>query len=46
VITHIGLLTLLGSAFITAKSGIDGQVQEQSSENGIILTELDLGYQY
>jgi hypothetical protein len=48
VITHIGLLSLLGGAFVTSSSGIDGQLQvrEKNSENRIILSELELGYQF
>jgi hypothetical protein len=48
VITHIGLLSLLGGAFITSQSGIDGQLQVQQgkSENRVILSDLELGYQF
>jgi hypothetical protein len=48
IITHIGLLSLLGGAFVTANSGIDGQLQvrERSSEDRVILSELELGYQF
>lgn len=48
VITHIGLMSLLGGAFVTYQSGIDGQLQvrEKDSENRVILSDLELGYQF
>ena len=44
VITHIGLLTLLGGSFVTKIYGIDGQVRivEGETENQVNLPELIL----
>lgn len=41
VITHIGLLTLLTGAFVTAKFGIDGQlvVSEDQKDNKVMLPD-------
>lgn len=47
VITHLGLLTLLTGAFITAEYGVDGslRVREGESASTVFLPRLMFGYQ-
>ncbi len=48
VMTHVGILILLGGSWLTKIYGIDGslQVQEGESQNVVVLPRLMLGYQF